>query len=277
MPLVYCNYGERDYRKKPLSINTRGYWEFQCTLSGRNIMETLGTRDKTVDEDHNFWISTPDSTHGWSSKEIQPSQIAVFHFSSVPDSLSRLFKGITTLSTRLDTETLNDIRGMAEAMMPQVYSPDYTSPVQFDICCNRLSLVFLKNAENLLENTHWDHNDQTVRTSIAWYCTHMNEGIGIQETAEKMKYSVSQLRKIFMKTRGTSPNKVFEECRMNRARELIQHGTMSIIEISLECGYSNQSSFTRAFRKYNSLSPMEFKKLCQSVTHPLSRDDIPDT
>ncbi len=268
MPLVYCNHGIRDYRKKPISINTRGYWEFQCTVTGNNRMQTLGPPALEGSEDHNFWVSSPDSTHGWISSEINPSEIAVFHFSDVPESLARLFKGATTLSTRLDRETLEEILDLAKAMTPQVYSPDYTSPIQFDICCGRLSLIFLQNAESLLEHTHWDRHDQTVRASIAWYCSHMNEGIGIQETADKMGYSVSQLRKIFTKTRGIGPNKVFEECRMNRARELIEHGTMSIIEISMECGYRNQSSFSRAFRKYNDLSPLQFKKLTRKLSPP---------
>jgi AraC-like DNA-binding protein len=274
MPLVYCNYGIRDYRKKPISINTRGYWEFQCTLSGKNRLQKLGKTVREYDNDPNFWISTPDSAHGWTSLEKEPSEIAVFHFSEVPESLSCIFKGRTTVSTRLDQQTLKTIADMAQKMMPLVYSPNYTSNLQYEICCRQLCLIFLHNTEFLLENIPWDHNKQTVRASIAWYCTYMNEGVGIQETAEKMGYSVSQLRKIFIRTRGEGPCKVFEECRMNRARELIQHGTMSMIEISMECGYNNQSSFSRAFRKYNSMSPLQFKKLCQSTRHPLSIDQI---
>lgn len=274
MPLVYCNYGSRDYRKKPISINTRGYWEFQLTCSGKNKLLKLGKHAEEYIEEHNFWISTPDSTHGWTSAQKEPSEIVVFHFSDVPDSLSRIFKGRMTISTQVDPEIISSVVEMAKVMVPLVYSPTYTSNLQFEICCRQLCLIFLQNSESLLEGMPWDHHNQIVRSSIAWYCTHMDEGIGIQETAEKMGYSVSQLRKIFVKTRGSGPQKVFEECRMNRARELIQHGTMSITDISLECGYRNQSSFSRAFKNYNHMSPHQFKKQFHTHHDAISLDQL---
>ena len=259
MSLVYCNYGARDYRLKPININTRGCWEFQFTVSGKNILKKLDTEPRTWNENHNFWISTPDSTHGWSSLDKE-SVIAVFHFSEVPETLSRIFQGRTTLSAKVDQTALDFVFSMAKKMAPQVLSPDYTSILEFEICCLQLCLLFLKNSEEHLEKTSWNHHNQIVSASIAWYCANMNEGIGIQETAEKIGYSVSQLRKIFVKTRGIGPNRIFEECRMNRARELIEHGQLSIIEVSMECGYSNQSSFSRAFKKFYQTSPIHLKK-----------------
>lgn len=262
MPLVYCNCGTRDYGKNPISLNTRGYWEFQFTLSGSNRLITPGKPLRIENPPHNFWISTPDSVHGWTSPDGENSEIAVFHFSEIPESLSKLFKGRTTLSTRVSPDDLKEAARIAEEMIPLVYAPTYTSGLQFEICCRQLSLMFLRNAESLVEKLPWNNQEQIVRSSIAWYCAHIGRGIGIQETADKMGYSVSQLRKIFMKTRGVGPNKVFEECRMNRARELLEHGSMSVIDISLECGYRNQSSFSRAFKEYHQVSPLEFKKSC---------------
>jgi len=34
MALVYCSFGKREYGKKPIGISSRGYWEFQCNISG---------------------------------------------------------------------------------------------------------------------------------------------------------------------------------------------------------------------------------------------------
>jgi AraC-like DNA-binding protein len=260
MSLVYCNYGLRDYRTKPIIINTRGYWEFQLTVAGRNVLKKLDSDPLTWNEAHNFHISTPDSTHGWSSVERESSVVAVFHFSEVPETLAQIFQGRTTLSVKVDQTALDSSLSMAKEMAPKVLNPHYTSILEFEICCRKLCLLFLRNSEENLDRNPWNHHSQIVSASIAWYCANMNEGIGIQETADKMGYSVSQLRKIFVKTRGIGPNGIFEECRMNRARELIQHGQMSIIEISMECGYSNQSSFSRAFKKYYNMPPLQLKK-----------------
>ncbi len=260
MALVYCSYGTRDYWTKPISLSRRGYWEFQFTISGRSLPTLPEGEKPSWKEGDNFWISTPDSIHGWTSADKDVSEVAVFHFTDIPESLLNIFQNRTMISTRLDRDQLKEMLVLAREIAPQVLSPQYTSPVEFDLCCHRLSLIYLRRIEERLTNLSWDYHSQIANASVAWYCSHMNEGIGIKETAEKMGYSVSQLRKIFNKTRGVKPSKIFEECRLERAKELLENSRMSIIEISLECGYSDQSSFTRAFKKYFELSPIKFKK-----------------
>ncbi len=260
MSLVYCNYGNRNYADKPISINTRGCWEFQFTVSGKNILKKRGDELQTWNENHNFWISTPDSTHGWNSADRKGSVIAVFHFSEIPESFSKIFNGRRTISARVDRKVLDSVLLMAKKLSPLVLSPHYADILEFEICCRKLCLLFLKYTDEKLESRIWNNHHQVVSAAVAWFCAHMNEGIGVHETAEKMGYSVSQLRKIFVKIRGVGPSEVFEECRMNRAKELLQHGQMSVIDISLECGYSNHSSFSRAFSKYYNETPIHLKK-----------------
>jgi AraC-like DNA-binding protein len=260
MSLIYCSHGMRNYRAKPIPLNSRGCWEFQFTLSGRNLLKKLDTETKTWSDAHNFFISSPDSIHGWSSKERTDSKIAVFHFMDVPEGLSDLCKGRTTLSTHVDERDLEMVSKLAQEMSPLVRSPSYTSLLEFEICCRRLSILFLEHTEDSMNRHPKNHNHHIVSASVAWFCAHMHEGIGIEETAGNLGYSVSQLRKIFRKTRNSSPHDIFEECRMNRARELIELTKMSMIEISLECGYSNQSSFSRAFKNYYDTSPVQMRR-----------------
>lgn len=260
MSLIYCSYGMRNYRAKPIPLNKRGSWEFQFTISGRNVLKKLDTETKTWSDSHNFFISSPDSIHGWTSEERADSKIAVFHFVEVPEGLSDLFKGRMTISTHLDDDDLTMVYDLAKKMSPLVRAPSYTSILEFDICCRRLSILFLDHTEDSINRHPKNHNEHIVSASVAWFCAHMNEGVGIEETAESMGYSVSQLRKIFLKVRNTSPHSVFEECRMNRARELVELTHMSMIEISLECGYSNQSSFSRAFKNFFHMAPVQVRR-----------------
>ena len=266
MSLIYCSYGMRNYRAKPIPLNTRGCWEFQCTLSGQNLLKKLESETRTWSDMHNFFISSPESTHGWSSVKRNDSEIAVFHFAEVPEGLSDLFKGKMTLSTHIDEKDLEMVLHLAMSMSPLVRSPSYTSILEFEICCRRLSILFLDHTEDSINRHPKNHNHHIVSASVAWFCAHMNEGVGIEETAENMGYSVSQLRKIFLKARNTNPHSVFEECRMNRARELVELTHMSMIEISLECGYSNQSSFSRAFKKFHQITPVELRRDHQLIT-----------
>jgi transcriptional regulator GlxA family with amidase domain len=48
--------------------------------------------------------------------------------------------------------------------------------------------------------------------------------------------------------------------RMERARDLLEHSTMSVREIGLACGYASFSSFVRAFRKTYGKTPKHSRK-----------------
>jgi AraC-like DNA-binding protein len=46
---------------------------------------------------------------------------------------------------------------------------------------------------------------------------------------------------------------------MERARELLRHTDLSIINISLECGYGNPAHFATAFRRSVGMSPSDYR------------------
>ena len=46
-----------------------------------------------------------------------------------------------------------------------------------------------------------------------------------------------------------SPADFYRQMRMQRARDLLEHSTMSVREVGLACGYASFSSFVRAFRQ----------------------------
>jgi transcriptional regulator GlxA family with amidase domain len=45
-----------------------------------------------------------------------------------------------------------------------------------------------------------------------------------------------------------------------KAKELVNEGKMSVLQIALEVGYTNQSSFGRAYKKYYGYPPLKSVK-----------------
>ena len=58
---------------------------------------------------------------------------------------------------------------------------------------------------------------------------------------------------------GTSFRELMDEIRFEIARQLLEDTTMEIIEIALLLGYSNASAFTRAFRRWSSTTPANWR------------------
>ena len=49
--------------------------------------------------------------------------------------------------------------------------------------------------------------------------------------------------------------------RMQKARHLLDtHLELSVLEVALQCGYDDQSSFTRAFKRFFGITPSEYQQ-----------------
>lgn len=48
--------------------------------------------------------------------------------------------------------------------------------------------------------------------------------------------------------------------RIAKARDLLQHSGLSMLQIALTCGFGNQAHFNRVFRKMTGLTPGAYRK-----------------
>jgi len=62
---------------------------------------------------------------------------------------------------------------------------------------------------------------------------------------------------------GTNFQKVVDEIRFEVARQLLEDSAMEIIQIALFLGYSNASAFTRAFRRWSSATPANWRAMAK--------------
>ena len=54
---------------------------------------------------------------------------------------------------------------------------------------------------------------------------------------------------------------ILETARMTWANRLIANGDLSLKQIAQELGYADQAHFTRAFRRWNGVSPAAYRRL----------------
>ncbi|MDA3956783.1 AraC family transcriptional regulator [Oceanispirochaeta sp.] len=257
--LHYCSSGTRNYHLRPVKTHLRHYWEFQFFIGGRSCPSFPGS-GRFPENENNFWILRPDCAHGWHETENKACDVAVFHFSEVPETLGRLFNSNAALAVTLPQKLLDEAHDLARHHGSEVLNPDALSPVRYRLCLDRLSLIFLEEMNRQREISNPSREKMICDAAIAWMCSHMEEGPKIQELAEKMGYNISHLRRIFQEITGESPHKELTIRRMIRAAELLKSGTNTVIDISMACGYHSHSAFTRAFKGYYGVSPSEFRK-----------------
>jgi len=84
---------------------------------------------------------------------------------------------------------------------------------------------------------------------------HLTDDISLRTIAGLCGLGPSQFAHAFKKSFGVAPYQHLTLTRLNRAKELLGRGTASLAEIALTCGFSDQSHFTRTFRRAEGLTP----------------------
>lgn len=83
----------------------------------------------------------------------------------------------------------------------------------------------------------------------------------VKELADRAMVSEVYFRKMFKECYQKSPVEYRNELRLDRAKSYLEHGEISIQEISDTLGYATVSHFIKEFKKRYGYSPLKFRKL----------------
>ena len=78
--------------------------------------------------------------------------------------------------------------------------------------------------------------------------------------SKQVKINEFKLKNGFRKMFHITPYKYVEQCRMEKAKYLLENDEMNVNEISQVLGYKYQNNFAKIFRKYYKVSPKELMK-----------------
>jgi len=85
----------------------------------------------------------------------------------------------------------------------------------------------------------------------------------VEALIESLGISSGYGLEVFRKVYGISPRKYLSELKLHEAKVLIQQSNLSFSDIAERLGYSQLSHFSRQFKRWTGLSPMDYRKLRQ--------------
>ena len=88
----------------------------------------------------------------------------------------------------------------------------------------------------------------------------IHHGWRVAEMARIAGLSSPQLERLCRRTLGIPPQKLLQRLRLEHAVHLITSTAMSMGDISAECGFYDQASFTRQFRSVLGLTPGAYRR-----------------
>ena len=97
---------------------------------------------------------------------------------------------------------------------------------------------------------------------IDYILKNLNSDISLQTLSAIIHYSPFHFQKLFKETMGVSPKQYIIQLRLETALHvMVIHPQKSVMEISIECGFSSPAVFSRAIKSYFGASPGEIRLL----------------
>lgn len=78
--------------------------------------------------------------------------------------------------------------------------------------------------------------------------------------AKRAVLSPQQFARLMKRLFGVTPSQYISKTRIKKAAALLRDSAVSISEIALDCGFSDHSAFTRAFRSIMGLTPSRYRE-----------------
>lgn len=95
--------------------------------------------------------------------------------------------------------------------------------------------------------------------AIAYIHENLDKNITLAELSNVVKMSPHYFATLFKQSTGLSPHQYVTKCRIDTAKQLLAKQELTIVEISQQVGFQNQSHFTRVFRQHVKITPKVYR------------------
>ena len=112
---------------------------------------------------------------------------------------------------------------------------------------------FLKDSEAFIRNS------EMLTLVQSYILRHISEELSIEDLSLLFNYHPNYFIRLFHRETGYTPYQYIVQQRMQYAVTQLNKGLPNE-EVCYACGYTDSSTFTRAFRKYYGVAPQKYRK-----------------
>ncbi|BDM83775.1 AraC family transcriptional regulator [Acaryochloris marina] len=97
-----------------------------------------------------------------------------------------------------------------------------------------------------------------LKQVLEYIDTYLSSNLSIKTLAAISGLSPYYFCRLFKQSKGYSPHQYILHKRVERAKDFLKNSNLSIADIALACGFSNQSHFNRYFKRIVGVTPKQF-------------------
>jgi AraC-like DNA-binding protein len=226
-------------------------WQGDCTLSVEENTYQLGSGDAMIIPAGQYY--RPRTEEG--------CEYYYFHFSdapSLPDALPHRMIALPYCIS-VSKEHQQEILLLAQ----RVYDthPDAPGPMPSLSADLNLTQLLLRLANLASEAAAHDTLPPALLGKVVLYIRqHVAEQITLTELSSRFSVSKQYIMRLFRHHLNTTPTTYIHRAKLETARWLLTHSSMNVTEISDYLGFSGCYYFSRLFKKYYNLTPLQYTR-----------------
>ncbi|WP_230492513.1 AraC family transcriptional regulator [Martelella alba] len=89
---------------------------------------------------------------------------------------------------------------------------------------------------------------------------HLAGSVSLEQIARECRLSRAHFARYFKNATGMPAYTWLQKMRVRKALELLRHADYSLTQIALECGFTDQSHFSRVFKQFTMTSPGQWRR-----------------
>lgn len=110
-----------------------------------------------------------------------------------------------------------------------------------------------------------------IQQALDYIESHLAEDIGLEKLARQACMSKYAFHRLFHQAVGEPVYQYIRRCRMEHAADRLIRTDQPIMEIALNCRYSSQEAFSRAFQRIYALPPGQYRRLFADKNRNIAR------
>lgn len=103
-------------------------------------------------------------------------------------------------------------------------------------------------------------SDRRIQEAVAYMRRNLGSGMGVGPVVRHLGMDRRALERLFRARINRSPGEVLADMRTERARELLEQGSLRIGEIAEVCGFGTSERLAAAFKRRHGLTPRSWRK-----------------
>jgi AraC family transcriptional regulator len=145
----------------------------------------------------------------------------------------------------------------------ELLSPSHCSDIYMDSLKTLFAVHILRrytNYQGRMQEVTGGLPKSKLMQAIAYINEHIGEELSLQTIASELKMSPCYFAKLFKISTGISVHQYVLQSRIRRAKELLAHSELKIVDIALKVGFQCQTHFGKVFRKQIGVTPKGYRE-----------------